>query len=599
MGPVSKAIAASCTQIVLPVCVTWQTGAGPVLLGLPQWACCGCLQYPVPLIPGMGKSSLPCLRRQMLPCAGEYSWHVTCPHCAGSVPTSQVRCARGLPAASFGHLLPAGLVSAASNVATAVALSSSAVTLCVPAVPVQTSQINAAVQMKQVLLIHGMPPPINDLAHPAGSGQSPEVLELQPPALPTQCLVTSLAGLMHAPQLPHLHLMTQVYMLLFLITSSPLPAGPCTAASDAVAKPLTGSQPLRFCQTLAHTVPISTAVACRARAAASEAAAKAQEYAEKAAEATRQQAGQAADLGGEFAQHAVRAARGQPAGAGIWQSLKDKVRGTPAQGQAQDAGAAAGQFAHDTAATAGRYASDAAGYASTKGKQGASAAGDYLSEFGAHASNTARGQDSVWTKLRAALFGESTAERHGKAAGQYASDASATAGQYASDAAATAKQYARQTADKATQTGSDLAGSAEQQAAEFAQHAQQQAQGGSTGVWASLKTMFGGQPSTAASAGDTAGQYLYKGKAAASDAAGQAADKGSDLAASARAAAGDQAPEQPSTTKPATTLQASLMHLSLMCPACTKASCALNCAVVLRLPKPCLPACHPRPLSSP
>lgn len=210
----------------------------------------------------------------------------------------------------------------------------------------------------------------------------------------------------------------------------------------------------------------------------------------------------------------------------------------------------------------------------------------------------------MWTKLRAALFGESTAERHGKAAGQYASDASATAGQYASDAAATAKQYARQTADKATQTGSDLAGSAKQQAAEFAQHTQQQAQGGSTGVWASLKTMFGGQPSPAASAGDTAGQYLYKGKAAASDAAGQAADKSSDLAASAKAAAGDQAPEQPFSTQALSRPPRLRMHRSPMCPVCIEvcrgpapvmspAGCTpLSTFVLTQHLKPAVPCLH-------
>lgn len=241
------------------------------------------------------------------------------------------------------------------------------------------------------------------------------------------------------------------------------------------------------------------------RSAAADLGATTGDYINAAANQAGVYANEAKSAAGEFAHHATASARGESAGPGVWQKLKDTVTGSsaPSHEYAAKAGAVTGQYAGNKAQQAQQYASEsydsAQQYASETYDSAKAAAG----VFTRHAAENAQGSPSIWSKVKSTLTGSSSAADAGATAGQYVHSAADSASQAAQDAKYKASAAAGSAADYAR----DSAYSAKNAAGTFAQHASDRAQGKPQGVFDKLRNLVTGESSHPATAGDTAGEY--------------------------------------------------------------------------------------------
>ena len=228
------------------------------------------------------------------------------------------------------------------------------------------------------------------------------------------------------------------------------------------------------------------------------------QYMNAAANTAGEYANEAKSAAGEFAHHAAASAKGESAGPGVLQKIKDTLTGSgaPSHEYAAKAGATTGQYAGIKGQLAKQYASDQ--YDNAKAA---------ANTFSQHAVEHAQGSPSIWSKVKSTLTGTTPAANAGAVAGQYAHSAADSASQAAQDAKVRASAAAGSAADYAR----DSAYSAKDAAGTFAQHASDRAQGKPQGVFDKLRNLVTGESSHPATAGDTAGQYA-RGVA---DAAGQ------------------------------------------------------------------------------
>ena len=228
------------------------------------------------------------------------------------------------------------------------------------------------------------------------------------------------------------------------------------------------------------------------------------QYINAAANKASDYANEAKSAAGEFAHHASASAKGESAGPGVLQKIKDTLTGSsaPSHEYAAQAGAATGQYAGATGQQAKQYASEQ--YANAKAA---------ASAFSEHAVEYAQGSPSIWSKVKSTLTGTTTAASAGATAGQYARSAADSA----SEAAQNAKVKASAAAGSAADYARDSAYNTKDAAGTFAQHASDRAQGKPQGVFDKVRNLLTGESSHPAAAGDTAGEYA-RGVA---DAAGQ------------------------------------------------------------------------------
>lgn len=218
------------------------------------------------------------------------------------------------------------------------------------------------------------------------------------------------------------------------------------------------------------------------------------QYINAAAQKAGEYANEAKSAAGEFTHHASASAKGESAGPGVLQKIKDTLTGSsaPSHEYAAQAGAATGQYAGEKGQQAKQYASEQ--YDNAKAAANA---------FSQHATEHAQGSPSVWSKLKATLTGNTQAANAGASAGQYARSASDSASQAAQDAKSRAYAAAGSAADYAR----DSAYNAKDSAGTFAQHASDRAQGKPQGVFDKIRNLVSGESSHPATAGDTAGEY--------------------------------------------------------------------------------------------
>ena len=240
------------------------------------------------------------------------------------------------------------------------------------------------------------------------------------------------------------------------------------------------------------------------RSAAADLGASTGSYINAAAQKAGIYADEAKSAAGEFAHHASASAKGESAGPGVLQKLKDTLTGSsaPSHEYAAQAGAVTGQYAGDKAQQAKQYASDT--YDSAKQSAGV---------FQRHAVEHAQGAPSIWSKVKSTLTGSSPAADAGATAGQYVHSAADSASQTAQNAKYKASAAAGSAADYAR----DSAYNAKDAAGTFAQHASDRAQGKPQGIFDKFRNIVTRESSHPATAGDTAGDYA-RGLA---DAAGQ------------------------------------------------------------------------------
>lgn len=227
-------------------------------------------------------------------------------------------------------------------------------------------------------------------------------------------------------------------------------------------------------------------------------------------------ASEAKSAASEFGQHASAAAQGKPANPGIFERIKDTLTGSsaPSHEYAAKAGAVTGQYAKQAREASGSYAQGAAHSA----QQYASDAYDSAKASASDAYDTARtsadvftdsayqhakGQPSVWSKIKATLTGTTSAADYGATTGQYIRNAADQATQSAQDAKIRAAAAAGGAADYARDSAYD----AKDAAATFAQHAYGSAQGKPQGVVDKLRSLVSGS-SHPATAGHQAGEYV-------------------------------------------------------------------------------------------
>lgn len=215
--------------------------------------------------------------------------------------------------------------------------------------------------------------------------------------------------------------------------------------------------------------------------------------------------GEAKSAAGEFGQHASAAAQGKPASPGVFEKIKDTLIGSsaPSHEYAAKAGAVTGQYAAQARDATGQYAQDAAQSAQQYASDTYDSAKGHADIFTTHAYQHAKGQPTLWSKLKATLTGTTPAADYGATAGQYIHSAADSASQSAQDAKYRAAAAAGQTADYAR----DRAYDAKDAAGQFGQHAYDRAQGKPTGFFDKLRNLVSGS-SHPATAGDTAGQYV-------------------------------------------------------------------------------------------
>lgn len=227
-------------------------------------------------------------------------------------------------------------------------------------------------------------------------------------------------------------------------------------------------------------------------------------------------AGEAKSAAGEFGHHASAAAQGKPASPGVLQKIKDTLTGSsaPSHEYAAQAGSAAGQYAAQARDITGQYAQDAAQSAQQYASDTYDSAKAHADVFTTHAVQHAKGQPTVWSKLKATLTGTTPAADYGATTGQYIRSAADSASQAAQDAKYRAAAAAGQAADYTR----DRAYDAKDAAGEFGQHAYDRAQGKPEGVFDKFRNFVSGS-SHPATAGDTAGKYVR----GAADAAGKQA----------------------------------------------------------------------------
>ena len=226
-------------------------------------------------------------------------------------------------------------------------------------------------------------------------------------------------------------------------------------------------------------------------------------------------ANEAKSAAGEFAHHATASAKGESAGPGVFQKLKDTLIGSsaPSHEYAAQAGAVTGQYAADAAHQAKQYASGTVDSAQQYASEFYDSAKGSAGMFSKHAVEHAQGPPSIWSKVKSTLTGSSPAADAGATAGQYVRSAADSASQTAQDAKYRASAAAGSAADYAR----DSVYSAQGAAGTFAQHASDRAQGKPQGVYDKIRNFVTGESSHPATAGDTAGEYA-RGLA---DAAGQ------------------------------------------------------------------------------
>ena len=222
-------------------------------------------------------------------------------------------------------------------------------------------------------------------------------------------------------------------------------------------------------------------------------------------------ASEAKSAASEFGQHASAAAQGKPANPGIFEKIKDTLTGSsaPSHEYAAKAGAVTGQYAKQAREASGSYAQDAAHsaqqYASDAYDSAKASASDAYDTARASADvfTDAKGQPSVWSKLKATLTGTTPAADYGATTGQYIRSAAEQASQSAQDA----KYRAAAAAGGAADYARDSAYDAKDAAATFAQHAYDSAQGKPQGIVNKLRSLVSGS-SHPATAGHQAGEYV-------------------------------------------------------------------------------------------
>lgn len=230
------------------------------------------------------------------------------------------------------------------------------------------------------------------------------------------------------------------------------------------------------------------------RGAAADLGTSAGQYINAAANKAGEYANEAKSAAGEFSHHASASAKGESAGPGVLQKIKDTLTGSsaPSHEYAAQAGAATGQYVGDKGQQAKQFAYNQ--------YDGAKATANAFSQ---HAVDHAQGSPSLWNKLKSTLTGTNSAANAGASAGQYARSAANSASQAAQDAKLKASAAAGSAADYAR----DSAYNAKDGAATFAQHASDRAQGKPQGVFDKIRNLVTGESSHPATAGDTAGDY--------------------------------------------------------------------------------------------
>ena len=230
------------------------------------------------------------------------------------------------------------------------------------------------------------------------------------------------------------------------------------------------------------------------RGAAADLGASTGEYINAATNKAGDYVNEAKSAAGEFAQHATASHKGESAGPGVLQKLKDTLVGSsaPSHEYAAKAGAATGQYTGDKAQQAKQYASETYNSAKTS-----------ASVFSQHASEHAQGAPSIWSKIKATLTGTTQAAGAGATVGQYARGAADSASQTAQDA----KYKASAAVGSAADSVRGNAYGAKDAAGTFAQHASDRAQGKPQGLFDKVRNLVAGESEPAA-AGDTAGEYV-------------------------------------------------------------------------------------------